>query len=112
MAHFLYQHPKIVLGLLDCFIPADVKETWMQLISLLEGNNRKVLGVEKGSLVFKVYCPTMEGGEHLKQLTYSNKVAESFIGFANAAGKIQSQTKETQQFTIIILVYSPCTHNM
>ncbi len=31
VAHFLYQHPKIVLGLLDSFIPDNVKvgvKTW------------------------------------------------------------------------------------
>ena len=86
VAHFLYQHPKIVLGLLDSFIPADVKDAWVQLISLLEGNDKKVLGVEKGSLVFNVYCPTVEAGEELKQLTNSNKVAEIFTSFAKVAG--------------------------
>ncbi len=86
VAHFLYQHPKIVLGLLDSFIPDNVKDAWVELVSLLEGNDRKLVGVEKGSVVFKVYCPTIEAGEQLKQVTDTNKLAESFTNFTKAAG--------------------------
>ncbi len=86
VAHILYLHPKIVLGLLDSFLPADVEEAWVQLVSLLEENDRKMIGVDSGSLVFNVYCPTTEARELLKQLTDSDRLAESFTIFTKAAG--------------------------
>ncbi len=75
----------------------------MELVSLLEGNDRKLVGVEKGSVVLKVYCPTIEAGEQLKQLTEMNKLAESFTNFTKAAGQCAVVVHESRSGSDLVL---------
>ncbi len=84
--YFLYQHSKISLGLLDHLLPPGVKDAWDQLISLLERRGRKVLGINKGSILLQVYCPTGASLDDLNEIVDTGLVENSFANFLSAVG--------------------------
>ncbi len=84
--YFLYQHSKINLGLLDHLLPPGVRDAWDQLIALLERRGRKVLGISKGSILLKVYCPTRAALDDLNELIDTGLVKKTFADFLIAVG--------------------------
>ncbi len=84
--YFLYQHSKISLGLLDHLLPKGVKDAWGRLIALLERRGRKVLGINKGSILMKVYCPTEASLDDLNEIIDTGLVEKSFADFLSAVG--------------------------
>ena len=84
--YFLYQHSKISLGLLDHLLPPGVRDAWDQLISLLERRGRKVLGINKGSILLRVYCPTGASLDDLNEIIDTGLVKKTFAEFLLAVG--------------------------
>ena len=72
----LLQREKLDLGVLDSYIPRDVKEAWKDFLSSLEQTKRKLLGVADGSLNFTLFCPTAESYKQLQQETWRNQFTE------------------------------------
>ncbi len=79
--YFLHQHSKISLGLFDNILPAEIKDAWDELIALLEKRSRKLLAVNKGSILFKLYCPTSSSVDDLKELVETGLVNKAFAMF-------------------------------
>ena len=72
----LLQREKLDLGVLDSYIPRDVKEAWREFLSCLEQTKRKLLGVSDGSLSFTLFCPTDDSYKQLLQETWRNQLTE------------------------------------
>ena len=72
----LLQREKLDLGVLDSYIPRDVKEAWREFLFCLEQSKRKLLDVTEGSLNFTIFCPTTESFKQLQQETWRNQLVE------------------------------------
>ena len=82
----LLQREKLDLGVLDSYIPRDVKEGWREFLSCLEQTKRRLLGVAEGSLIFTLFCPTAESREQLLQETWRNQLAENLKHLISVIG--------------------------
>ena len=72
----LLQREKLDLGVLDSYIPRDVKEAWREFLSCVEQTKRKLLDVTEGSLNFTLFCPTTKSYKQLQQETWRNQLLE------------------------------------
>ena len=52
----------------DCKLPSECRE-WEDVISLLEERNRKVVDIQRDSLIFTIFCPSVESATELKDDT-------------------------------------------
>ena len=66
LTKLLLQREKLDLGVLDSYIPREVKEAWKEFLSCLEQTKRRLLGITEGSLNFTLFCPTTESREQLQ----------------------------------------------
>ena len=76
LTKILLQREKLDLGVLDSYIPQDVKEAWKEFLSCLEQTKRRLLGIAEGSLNFTLFCPTAESYKQLLQETWRSQVTQ------------------------------------
>ena len=62
----LLQREKIDRGQMTDYLESSVVTLWHDVLSTLENSNRKLLGVQSGSLIFTLFCPTIESLRELK----------------------------------------------
>ena len=62
----LFQKEKIDFGQLTDYLKSSVVTTWQAVLSTLEDSNRKLLGVQSGSIIFKVFCPSFSSAQELQ----------------------------------------------
>ena len=55
----LLQREKLEQNLLVRHLKPEIAKLWQQVLSRLEEHNRRVTHVEHGSVVFKLFCPTV-----------------------------------------------------
>ncbi len=79
LQYFLHQRDKINLGLLDEILPPDVKQAWQNLLETLREQNRGVLDISDGSIVFKMFCPTQEAEDQLQDPKWLAKFKDRFF---------------------------------
>ena len=65
MKRLLLQNEKVNKNLLEAHLNPVIATLWQEVISSLEDNNRKLINIQSGSLIFKLFCPT---GDSLQQL--------------------------------------------
>ena len=57
---------KLEIGLLQQYLTKPIEEKWEKLLYLVEKNERTLLGVHKGSIIFTLFCPTAESFHMIK----------------------------------------------
>ena len=62
----LLQREKIDRGQMRDYLESKVVTLWREVLSTLENSNRKLLGVQSGSLIFTLFCPNIESLRDLK----------------------------------------------
>ena len=62
----LLQRQKLEMGLLIDRLESSIVDIWQEVLSTLEKSNRKLLAVQSGSLIFKLFCPTNSSMQELK----------------------------------------------
>ena len=60
LKQLLIQREKIEHGVLNEYLKPDTPWWWKKLLSSLEEQNRKLLKVERRSVIFTIFCPTKE----------------------------------------------------
>ena len=82
---FLLLREKLQRGLLSDYLEFNVVKTWQEVVSTMESSKRKLLATEKGSLLFKLFCPTEKSKNELENKSWidATKIEDS----ANALGK-------------------------
>ena len=74
------QREKLDLGCLTDYLQSGVINLWQEVLSSLENSNRKLLGVQSGSLIFTLLCPTVNSIQELKDdlwmKTFSQKMEQ------------------------------------
>ena len=72
----LLQREKLDLGVLDSYIPRDLKEAWKEFLSCVEQTKRRLLYVTEGSLNFTLFCQTTDSYKQLQEETWRNELIE------------------------------------
>ncbi len=90
LEYFMLQSDKIAHGLLDEHLPPEVREVWEELLGLLERRNRKLVQVERGSIILQLYCPTQAAMDDLEDVIYSVHFNETITKFYEALGNYSS----------------------
>ena len=86
LTKLLLQREKLDLGVLDSYIPRDVKEAWKDFLSCLEQTKRKLLGIREGSLNFTLFCPTTESNEQLQDGIWRRLLMEKLKNLISVMG--------------------------
>ena len=86
LTKILLQREKLDLGVLDSYIPRDVKEAWREFLCCLEQTKRKLLGVSDGSLSFTLFCPTDDSYKQLLEETWRNQLIEKLRNLLSLIG--------------------------
>ena len=79
LTKLLYQREKIELGLLDAQLSEAIKKGWRAVISLLEGRQRKVIGLRSGSVIFTLFCPSGDSCKELEDSLWKDKLAAALV---------------------------------
>ena len=72
----LLQRDKLDTDLLIGHIKPDIVKMWQEVLSCLEGSNRRLLNIQSGSLVLTMFCPSydstnqLQDEEWVKEITY------------------------------------------
>ena len=82
----LLQREKLNLGVLDSYIPRDVKQAWREFLSCLEQTKRKLLAITEGSLNFTLFCPTTESHEQLQDGIWRRLLTEKLKNLISVIG--------------------------
>ena len=76
----LLQSQKLKEGFLAELLRPEVTKMWLELLSILENTDRKILDVQIGSISFKMFCPSELSFQQLNSaawtLVLSQKVEE------------------------------------
>ncbi len=87
LEYFMLQSDKIAQGLMDEHLPNEVREVWEELLALLERRNRKLVKVERGSIILQLYCPTQAAVDDLEEVIDSVHFNEAVTNFYKTLGK-------------------------
>ena len=82
----LLQREKLDLGVLDSYIPREVKEAWREFLSCLEQTKRKLLAITEGSLNFTLFCLTTESHEQLQDGIWRRLLMEKLKNLISVMG--------------------------
>ncbi len=80
---------------MDNLLPVGVKKAWNELIGLLERGGRKLLDVDKGGLLFHLYCSSSAAVDDLNELIKTGSIKEALTTFLSTVGISVSITKTT-----------------
>ena len=61
----LLQREKLDLGVLIDHLKSEIITLWKDVLSTLENSDRRLLAVESGSLIFILFCPTVNSAREL-----------------------------------------------
>ena len=87
LKQLLLQRKKLKYLVKDGYLNKDVSEWWDKLLFSLEEQNRKLLKVESGSIIFTLFCPTEKSFEQLKETTWHDRVDKRLQRFIRTLGK-------------------------
>ena len=108
--YFLCQDEKIKAGVLDDVLPEGVKEAWQGLLALLEKGGRKLVAVNEGSIVIKIYCPNAQSIKDLQELAATEAMKAAINKFMEALGKNIQPT--IQLFSRRVVRYEKVLRNL
>ncbi len=86
LQYLLHQRDKIDLALLDEILPPDVKEAWTNLLETLREQNRGVLNISDGSIVFEMFCPTKVAEDQLQDPKWIEQFRDRFFELIRCLG--------------------------
>ena len=62
----LLHRVKLDRGQLTDYLKSGIAKLWQEVLSTLENSNRKLVDVQSGSLVFTLFCPTINSIRELR----------------------------------------------
>ena len=83
----LLQREKLDLQLLTDYIHARTVSLWKEFLLTLENSNRKLLGVQSGSLIFTLFCPTLSSAQELRDDSWIKSILQKLKRFTNNIGQ-------------------------
>ena len=83
----ILQREKLNCGLLTDYMESDIVSLWQEVLSTLENSNRKLLGVQIGSLIFTLFCPTKSSSQELTDDSWIQTLLLKMETFMTKIGK-------------------------
>ena len=83
----LLQREKLDKGLLIEQVSPMITKMWQEVLSSLEENNRKVVNVDPGSVIFTLICPTHTSCKQLQDETWKTRLEEKLRNLLRVLGK-------------------------
>ena len=83
----LLQREKIDRGLLKDYLESSVIALWQEVLATLENSNRKFLGVQSGSLIFTLFCPSIDSARELRNDSWIKNLIRKMEQLVHEIGK-------------------------
>ena len=83
----LLQREKLQLGLLTDYLESSITTAWQAVLSTLENSNRKLLGVQSGSLIFTMFCPSINLAREVHDVSWIKTLAQNMEQFVHKIGQ-------------------------
>ena len=83
----LLQKEKIDLGRLTDYLQSSVVTTWQAVLSTLEDSNRKLLDVQSGSIIFTLFCPTINSARELRDESWIRTLTQKMEHLLHTIGQ-------------------------
>ena len=82
----LLQREKLDKDLLIEHIKPEVMKMWQEVLSALEGTNRKLVNIQSGSLIFTLFSPTRNSIRQLQNEAWRTALQKKIIEFLKLIG--------------------------
>ena len=86
----LFYRDKVENNLLEAHLNPILAELWQEVLSCLEDTNRKLINIQSGSLIFKLFCPTDSSLQEIHDEKWKIELQEKVDNLLNALGKYQT----------------------
>ena len=83
----LLQSQKLKQGFLAQHLRPEITEMWLELLSILENTDRKVLDIQSGSITFKMFCPSHSSTQQIRNDVWIQKLSQKMEEFIMQLGK-------------------------
>ena len=87
MRKLLLQREKIDKDVLTNYLIPVITKQWQEMLSSLEERNRKLVNIQSGSVVFKLFCPTKESRLQLQDENWRIGIQEKLAELLKLLGK-------------------------
>ena len=82
----LLQREKRDVGIQLDDLQSDIVSLWLEVLSMLENHERKVVGVQSGSLIFTLFCPTITSKRELRNVSWIKSLTSKMENFVKKIG--------------------------
>ena len=82
----LLHREKIDKNLFTAHLNPKVANLWQEVLSSLEDNNRKLINIQSGSLIFTLFCPTNHSIQQIHNEKWKNELQEKMNKLLTALG--------------------------
>ena len=83
----LLQSQKLKQGFLAQHLRPEITEMWLELLSILENTDRKVLDIQSGSITFKIFCASDSSSQQIRNDVWIQKLSQKMEKFIMQLGK-------------------------
>ena len=87
LLHLLHHREKIDQRHLEFILPAEVRDTWRNLLQTLEDRNRKLIDAQQGSVLLTFFCPSLGSKQQLRSEEWTRNMKHCFMQLLTALGK-------------------------
>ena len=87
----LLQREKLDKCLLIEQVSPMITKMWQEVLSSLEENNRKVVKVDHGSIIFTLFCPTITSCEQLQEKIWNTQLEDKMRNLFRILGMTFTQ---------------------
>ena len=89
MKRLLLHNEKVKKNLLEPHLNPVIATLWQEVLSSLEDNNRKLVNVKSGSLIFTLFCPTGNSLQQFKDEKWRIDLKEKVEKLLKALGMLR-----------------------
>ena len=82
----LLQREKLDQGLLADQLKPSITKIWQEVLSCLEEKKRKIMDIQPGSVIFTLFCPTLESLLHLQSENWKEELLAKLQTFLKNLG--------------------------
>ena len=87
MRKLLLHREKLDTEVLNNYLRPAIAKQWQEVLSSLEERNRKLMNIQSGSLVFKLFCPTKRSQLQLQDKNWRLKIQKKMAELLKLLGK-------------------------
>ena len=107
----LLQREKLDLQLLTDYLYSSVVTAWQTVLSTFENTNRKLLGVQSGSLIFTLFCPTISSAREVHDVSWIVALTQTMEQFMHKIGQYKIyEHSDDQKYILSQLVALVCSY--